>query len=552
LALVEGKNKRPPASDDEVTQHEAPRPPRASYLESLSQQRQSELATLRRELCSSTKQDDPNSEDASHISDALRSYYSEKGDKLPDWLPPDPKSSEYTASQRFQRGMGHNDQSSRGRDSGPLTAASLGRMMNTPHRGPLPTATMSTPKAVLSDDQVATNDIIPISDKVTKDDITPIGDLWNTPTPTHSPVLTQEGQEAVATLHASKQRSSESSRVPQGRAGLPLADRSEYQFEADSEDDEEAVPVETGNKWLGRVANKVRKFSFLRILRLILVFQGDRVGDTIISGTKTATYEEIFGKTAYRNLSNVQSGTYGRKSAQSHGVYQDRRLTAEEEEEEEDILATKQEIRFMKQQDVSSTRNALQVATKAEETGRSTLARLGAQGERIRNTEKNLDLAADHSRIAEEKVRELKTLNKSMFAVRAGNPFASAERRRKLDEDILNSHRDRERVRRAETLIPLSTLSSRPPELPPFDMEEIQDPSVTISGSASIQSESSDANQIEMHSTSHRRGALAPIPKNTMPSAATTEIDDLILQWTNIDKDSLNELNKEAGIGGED
>jgi len=46
----------------------------------------------------------------------------------------------------------------------------------------------------------------------------------------------------------------------------------------------------------------------------------------------------------------------------------------------------------MKQQDVSSTRNALRLAQQAEETGRDTLARLGAQGERIHNTERNLDL----------------------------------------------------------------------------------------------------------------------------------------------------------------
>jgi hypothetical protein len=143
-----------------------------------------------------------------------------------------------------------------------------------------------------------------------------------------------------------------------------------------------------------------------------------------------------------------------------------------------------------------------------------------------------------------------------MFAVHLGNPFTAAERRRKLDEDILNSHRDRERLRRAETLILPSTLSSRPPELSPLGTEETQDSSVTISGSASIQNESSDTNQMEIPSTGPKPETIAEnvasIPKNTTPSAATTEIDDLILQWTNIDKDSLNELNKEAGIGGEE
>src|SRR5262249_15520306 len=48
---------------------------------------------------------------------------------------------------------------------------------------------------------------------------------------------------------------------------------------------------------------------------------------------------------------------------------------------------------------VSSTRNALRIAAQAEETGRSTLERLGAQGERIHNTERNLDLVS-HSTVA--------------------------------------------------------------------------------------------------------------------------------------------------------
>jgi hypothetical protein len=493
-------DERPAGSkqDNEVTQRETPRPPRASYLESLSQQRRSELANLRREPFSSTKQDDPNSEDYSYISHDFG-----RSDKLPDWLPPDPKSSEYTASQHLPRQMGHNDQSNRGRDFDSLAAASLGRMNTTPHRGLPPRATMSTPKAVLSD-------------------------LYDTPTPTHSSVLSQEGQEAVARLRASKQRSSESSRVLQQGASLPLADRSKYQFETDSEDDEEAVSVETGSEWLGRNANKVRKFSFLGILRLILAFQGDRVGGTIISGAKTDTYEEIFEKNAYRDLSNMQSGVYGRKSAQSY-VYQDRQLTAEEEEEE-DILASWQEIRFMKQQDVSSTRNALGAAAEAVagETGQSTLARLGLQGERLHSTEKNLDLAADHNRVPEEKARELKRLNKSMFTVRVGNPFVAAERKRELDENILNNHRDKERLRRAETLILPSTLSSRPPELSPFDIATIQDSAVMMSGSTSIQNESSDANQMEMSPTD-------PKPETTAESisqdpARGSELEQLASQ----------------------
>lgn len=115
-----------------------------------------------------------------------------------------------------------------------------------------------------------------------------------------------------------------------------------------------------------------------------------------------------------------------------------------------DVQATKQQIRFMKQEDVSSTRNALRIAAQAEETGRATLARLGAQGERIHNTEKNLDLAANHNRIAEEKAKELKTLNRSMFAVHVSNPFTASSRRAERDQEIIDKHQQ-ERLQRDAT-----------------------------------------------------------------------------------------------------
>ncbi len=142
-----------------------------------------------------------------------------------------------------------------------------------------------------------------------------------------------------------------------------------------------------------------------------------------------------------------QSGVHNGEN-QGYGAYEDRQLTAEEEEEE-DVQATKQQIRFMKQEDVSSTRNALRIAAQAEETGRNTLARLGAQGERIHNTEKNLDLAANHNHIAEKKAKELKTLNKSMFAVHVANPFTASERRRQRDEDIISKHHNERDQREA-------------------------------------------------------------------------------------------------------
>ena len=105
-------------------------------------------------------------------------------------------------------------------------------------------------------------------------------------------------------------------------------------------------------------------------------------------------------------------------------------------------------------EDVASTRNALRIAAQAEETGRETLARLGAQGEMIHNTERNLDLSSNQNRLADAHARELKHLNRSMFAVKIDNPFNKASRKRERDELIMKRHHDeketREATRRAE------------------------------------------------------------------------------------------------------
>jgi len=144
--------------------------------------------------------------------------------------------------------------------------------------------------------------------------------------------------------------------------------------------------------------------------------------------------------------SSGAAGGYGGYDGGNTSTYQERQLTAEQEEEE-DVQATKQEIRFVKQGDVSSTRNALRVAAQAEEVGRDTLARLGAQSERILDTEKSLDVAVSHNRVAEEKARELKTLNRSMFAIHVSNPFTSSQRQRELDQHALNTHREERTTR---------------------------------------------------------------------------------------------------------
>lgn len=99
-----------------------------------------------------------------------------------------------------------------------------------------------------------------------------------------------------------------------------------------------------------------------------------------------------------------------------------------QEEEDEDIEGIKQEIRFIKQESLSSTRNALRMANEAEEAGRSTLTKLGQQSESLANAEQSIDLSKLANRDAKIKARELKNLNRSMFSVQVNKPWGKNKR----------------------------------------------------------------------------------------------------------------------------
>ncbi|PPQ88641.1 hypothetical protein CVT25_010217 [Psilocybe cyanescens] len=85
------------------------------------------------------------------------------------------------------------------------------------------------------------------------------------------------------------------------------------------------------------------------------------------------------------------------------------------EENDDDVEGIKQQTRYVKQESVNSTRNALRMAREAEETARNTLTRLGDQSEKLANTERHLDVSKGHSQRADDKTDELKQLNRSIF-----------------------------------------------------------------------------------------------------------------------------------------
>lgn len=180
---------------------------------------------------------------------------------------------------------------------------------------------------------------------------------------------------------------------------------------------------------------------------------GDR--DALFGGARERVQQRNQQDMGYNGMGSPPpyeegDGVGARPQEPSYEPYGDRQLTAEEEEEE-DVTAMKQQMRFIKQSDVSSTRNALRIANQALETGENTLARLGAQGERIHNTEKNLDLMAYHNRAAEDKTRELKKLNRSMFRP-TGSPFGSSARIKREEKEVLDRTQADRAVREATSL----------------------------------------------------------------------------------------------------
>ncbi|KAJ5484910.1 hypothetical protein N7539_004898 [Penicillium diatomitis] len=70
----------------------------------------SRLNSLRRAISLGDEGDDPDNEDCSHISNALRAYYTEKGRSFPAWLPPDPKAPAPAASRPIATASGQHGQ----------------------------------------------------------------------------------------------------------------------------------------------------------------------------------------------------------------------------------------------------------------------------------------------------------------------------------------------------------------------------------------------------------------------------------------------------------
>lgn len=168
-----------------------------------------------------------------------------------------------------------------------------------------------------------------------------------------------------------------------------------------------------------------------------------------------------------RNVQSQRGGTaeddleaeYGRGSGagagatSNHGYDGLEQQEEQRDEEDDEVEAIKQQMRFAKQESLSSTRNALRIAREAEETATNTMFKLSDQSEKIGNTERSLDLAKAHASRAEDNAKEIVALNRSIF--RPNVQFNKKAKRDAEEARIIARHIDereeREAVRRDVT-----------------------------------------------------------------------------------------------------
>ncbi|ROT37324.1 hypothetical protein SODALDRAFT_334413 [Sodiomyces alkalinus F11] len=142
-------------------------------------------------------------------------------------------------------------------------------------------------------------------------------------------------------------------------------------------------------------------------------------------------------------------GQSGASAADPYGGYGAERQLTEEELEEQEVKHVKKQIQDTRQESIQSLNRSIALANQAADTGINTMSMLARDEERLINTEKRLDEAANYNKIGAEKAKKLKHLNRSMFAVHVSNPFTSQRRTAEYEESVLESHRTERELRQA-------------------------------------------------------------------------------------------------------
>ncbi|KAK7205831.1 hypothetical protein BZA70DRAFT_277159 [Myxozyma melibiosi] len=156
----------------------------------------------------------------------------------------------------------------------------------------------------------------------------------------------------------------------------------------------------------------------------------------------------------YGEQPGSSSGNVYAETAYGSSVNFDELREQQEQEEEAQVQEMKQQMKYIKGQSLGSAQNARRYAEEAEASGLRTLAMLGEQSDRLANSEASLAVTENQTKLAEDYAKELKSLNRSMFAVHVSNPFNSRRRLQEQEKrirDTFSSQQDaREDNRRVQ------------------------------------------------------------------------------------------------------
>ncbi|KAG8802529.1 Protein transport protein S9 plasma membrane t-SNARE [Serendipita sp. 398] len=139
--------------------------------------------------------------------------------------------------------------------------------------------------------------------------------------------------------------------------------------------------------------------------------------------------------------------TVNPRASGGNNRYDEQRGGAGEEDEEEDLEAIQKKTKDTKQASVNSTRDALRMMRETEETGRSTLMKLGAQSEQLASTERHLQVSKGYIRRADDNTADIKTLNRSIFI--PAITFDKTKKRTKEEERLAKRYEEERAEREA-------------------------------------------------------------------------------------------------------
>ncbi|OZJ03382.1 hypothetical protein BZG36_04486 [Bifiguratus adelaidae] len=184
---------------------------------------------------------------------------------------------------------------------------------------------------------------------------------------------------------------------------------------------------------------------------------GDRYGGSGRGGTPPSRYgaardyEAKEGGSSYRdegaNRRELFGDTsrYGDPSRDRYGRPVDRRQEYAEQYDDDPVGDIKQQINFVKQDTLASTRNALFKLHESEGAAGNTMDMLGNQSVQLANVDRHMDSAKVGSDRAADSTTELKKLNRSIFIPVISNPFTKKSRERKEIENLNRYAEEQER-----------------------------------------------------------------------------------------------------------